>query len=49
MFRFDERLKVYLHREPVDFRVGINGLSIQVEQAMGLNPMASALLVFGNR
>lgn len=49
MFRFDEGLKVYLHREPVDFRVGINGLSILVEQAMRVNPMASAPFVFGNR
>ena len=49
MFRFDEVLKVYLHREAVDFRMGINGLSILVEQAMILNPMASALYVFGNR
>ncbi|AKM45413.1 transposase [Burkholderia contaminans] len=49
MFRFDEALKVYLHRDPVDFRMGINGLSILVEQAMRLNPMTSALFVFGNR
>jgi transposase len=49
VFRFDEGLKVYLHRDPVDFRMGINGLSIMVEQAMRLNPMTSALFVFGNR
>ena len=49
MFRFDEGLKVYLHRDPVDSRMGINGLSILVEQAMRLNPMTSALFVFGNR
>ncbi|KVO87717.1 transposase [Burkholderia ubonensis] len=49
MFRFDEGMKVYLHRDPVDFRMGINGLSILVEQAMRLNPMTSALFVFGNR
>ncbi|KGS74804.1 putative transposase [Burkholderia pseudomallei MSHR7500] len=49
MFRFDEGLKVYLHRDPVDFRMGINGLSILVEHAMHLNPMISALFVFGNR
>jgi len=49
VFRFDEGLKVYLHRDPVDFRMGINGLSILVEQAMHLNPMISALFVFGNR
>ncbi|RQM43846.1 IS66 family insertion sequence hypothetical protein [Paraburkholderia bannensis] len=40
---------MYLYREPVDFRIGINGLSILVEQSMRLNPMASALFVFGNR
>jgi transposase len=49
VFRLDEGLKVYLHRDPVDFRMGINGLSILVEQAMRLNPMTSALFVFGNR
>jgi transposase-like protein len=49
VFRFDEGLKVYLYRGPVDFRAGITGLSILVEQAMRLNPMVSALFVFGNR
>ena len=49
MFRFEDSLKVFSHREPVDFRLGINGLSILVEQAMSLNPMAQALYVFGNR
>jgi transposase len=49
VFRFNNGLKVYLHRDPVDFRAGINGLSILVEQAMALNPMAQALYVFGNR
>ncbi|WP_415858294.1 IS66 family insertion sequence element accessory protein TnpB [Burkholderia pseudomallei] len=28
-----------MHRDPVDLRMGINGLSILVEQAMHLNPM----------
>lgn len=28
MFRFDERLMVYLHGERVDFRLSINGLSV---------------------
>lgn len=49
MFRFDDGLSVYLHREPVDFRVGINGLAVRVEQALALNPMSAALFVFGNR
>lgn len=49
MFRFDDTLKVYLHREAVDFRMGINGLSILVEQALRLNPFAAAVYVFCNR
>ncbi|TDY16816.1 IS66 Orf2 like protein [Paraburkholderia sp. BL6665CI2N2] len=49
MFRFDEGLKVYLHRDPVDFRYGMNSLSILVEQSMRLNPMDSSLYIFGNR
>ena len=49
MFRFDEGLKVYLHLAPVDFRLGINGLSILVGLAMRVSPMSSALFVFGNR
>jgi transposase len=49
MFRFDPALKVYLHREAVDGRKNINGLSLLVEQALGLDPFASALFVFSNR
>jgi transposase len=42
VFRLDEGLKVYLHREPVDFRLNINGLALLVEQALGLDPFAPA-------
>jgi transposase len=49
VFRFDDNLKVYLHRDPVDFRYGMNSLSILVEQSMRLNPMDSSLYIFGNR
>ncbi|QPS40979.1 IS66 family insertion sequence element accessory protein TnpB [Burkholderia oklahomensis] len=42
-------MKVYLHRDPVDFRYGMNSLSILVEQSMRLNPMDASLYVFGNR
>ncbi|WP_429283036.1 hypothetical protein [Paraburkholderia sp. GAS41] len=31
-----------MHRERVDFRMDISGLSSLVEQAMSLNPMAQA-------
>jgi hypothetical protein len=34
MFRLAADVQVYLHREAIDFRVGINGLAILVEQAM---------------
>jgi len=40
MFRLTADVQVYLHREAIDFRVGINGLAILVEQAMHLDPFA---------
>lgn len=40
---------VYLHRDPVDFRKAINGLSLIVEQAMSLSPFDPALFVFCNK
>jgi transposase len=49
VFRLDEGLRVYLHREPIDFRLSINGLALLVEQALGLDPFASCVYVFGNR
>ena len=41
--------QVYLYREPIDFRKAIDGLSVLVEQELGLSPFASALYVFTNR
>ena len=41
--------QVYLCRAAVDFRKSINGLSVMVEQALGLNPFDTALYVFINR
>jgi transposase len=49
MFRLSADLCVYLHREPIDFRAGINSLAILVEQSMGLDPMAQAVYAFCNR
>ena len=48
MMRWSD-VPVYLHRQPVDFRKSINGLSALVEHAMGLSPFRSALFVFGAR
>lgn len=41
MLRLDVGLRVYLHRDAVDFRKNINGLAL-VEQALGMDPFASA-------
>ena len=41
--------QVYLCRQPIDFRKGIDGLSVFVELELGLSPFASALYVFTNR
>jgi transposase len=49
VFRLDEALKVYLHREPIDFRLNINGLALLVEQALSLDPFAACVYVFSNR
>jgi transposase len=49
MMRPDESVGVYLCREAVDMRKSINGLSILVEEGLGLDPFAEALYVFANR
>ena len=49
MFRLSADVCVYLHRDPIDFRCGINSLAILVEQSMGFNPMARAVYAFCNR
>lgn len=46
---FDRVPAVYLHREPVDFRKSINGLSMIVEQDMALSPYEDAVFVFCNK
>lgn len=40
---------VYLCREAVDFRKGINGLAALVEDELGLDPFSEQLFVFCNR
>ena len=46
---FVEVPAVYLHREPVDFRKSINGLTALVELSMGLPLNSGALFVFRSR
>lgn len=49
MFRFEADLKVFLHREPIDCRAGINSLVTLVEQSMELDPFGRAVFAFHNR
>ena len=49
MRMFAEVSAVYLHREPVDFRQSINGLSALVEGQMNLALFSGAVFVFCNR
>ena len=41
--------EVYLCHDPIDFRKGINGLAVLVEQVLDLNPFSEQLFVFCNR
>ncbi len=45
----DDLPEVYLCREPVDFRKGINTLAVLVEESLSLNPFSEHLFVFTNR
>ncbi len=46
---FADVVEVYLHRDPVDFRKSINGLSVIVEEGMSLSPYGEAIFVFCNK
>ena len=45
----DDLPEVYVCLQPVDFRKGINGLSILVEAELELDPFSERLFVFTNR
>ncbi|BFM18904.1 IS66 family insertion sequence element accessory protein TnpB (plasmid) [Maricurvus nonylphenolicus] len=49
MMRPSGELVVYLHRQPVDFRKAINGLSLIVQEELALDPFSESLFVFVNR
>jgi len=49
MMRPGEAVEVYLCRDPVDLRKSIQGLSVLVEQELGLDPFAPRLFVFCGR
>lgn len=49
MIHWDKNIRIHLHRDPVDFRKAINGLSMIIEQDMALSPFDTALFVFCNK
>ena len=49
MIDWKNDIPIYLHRDVVDFRKSINGLSVIVEESMGLSPFSSGMFVFCNR
>ena len=49
MIIWPDSIDVYLHRDPVDFRKAINGLSLIVSESMGHSPFQRALFVFCNK
>jgi len=49
MLRIESFDRIYLHRDRVDFRKSINGLSTIVEQEMRLDPFGQYLFIFCNR
>ncbi|QEI11844.1 IS66 family insertion sequence element accessory protein TnpB [Cellvibrio japonicus] len=48
MIQWDD-VPVYVHRQPVDFRKSINGLSVLVQESMALEVFSRSVFVFGNR
>lgn len=42
-------ITIYLGQEPVDFRVGINGLSAMVEATLRFDPFSRNLFCFTNK
>ncbi len=49
MMRPSDEIEVYLYRGIVDMRKSINGLSVIVEEELGLSPFGPKLFVFCNR
>ena len=49
VIHWSEEVSIYLHCEPVDFRKSINGLSLIVDESMGLSSLSGSLFVFCNK
>jgi hypothetical protein len=49
MLQLTPQSRVFLAREPADFRRGIDGLAALCRQPLGEDPMGGAIFVFRNR
>lgn len=49
MLGMEPQTRVYIAREPVDFRRQIDGLSLEVQEVLALDPLSSHVFVFRNR
>ncbi len=49
MISFKQNCEIYFYRHPVDFRNGINGLSILVEDLLEQNPLSGDIFVFRSK
>ena len=49
MIQLSDLTEIYLHRDVVDFRKSVNGLSFIVEDEMRLSLFSGALFIFCNR
>lgn len=49
MIAWSAEVDIYLHRDPVDFRKSINGLSVIVEEIFDASPFSATLFVFCNK
>ena len=49
MIDWNDDVSVYLHRDPVDFRKAINGLTVIVSEGMELSLFDRAIFVFCNK
>jgi transposase len=49
MLNVSAHTKVYFAREPVDMRRQIDGLAVQVQEVLALNPMSAHVFVFRNQ
>lgn len=49
MFTLNVAVTVYLHREPIDFRLGVNGLVALVEHGLRLDPFGPSCFAFTNK